>query len=349
MSELLFDFIFSPDEPNEKIINSFSEIINEKDLNVDYLKKISREIIGFEFEAGIDLLETLVSRKIDKIKIRIDLSGKVVNGNTYACYHPGLSNSKNFLNEPCFSVSKSMLRNSLTSYLNDSFSWGNILTWEHEIIHWLDDSLKKYNEETFFGIGDFQGKRFLSHLFDYRSEGLADLSNTLIGRNNITSMDSARKEFASEIKRVFKVPPSRKLFPDSALRKLDKNASYDIGPWMILHVLSCPENPDRFMGTEEIMLKQKNNNNYEPLEISSLIRNGLKIDNYTFLKYLTIPGLDGHPFLNSDQMRLIRKTMKMIPDGREDIKYYEKKYPEESSSIIKIIEFYNWFGHEQYK
>ena len=114
---------------------------------------------------------------------------------------------------------------------------------------------------------------------------------------------------------------------------------------MILHVLSCPENPDRFPGTEEIMLKQKNNDNYEPLEISSLIKNGLKIDNYTFLKYLTVPGLDGYPFLNSDQMRLIRKTMKMIPNGREDIKYYEKKYPEESSSIIKIIEFYNWFGH----
>ena len=225
MSGLPFDFIFCPDEPDENTINSFSDIINEKDLNVDYLKKISCESTGYEFEGGIDLLETLISRKIDKIKIRIDLSGKVLSDNTKACYHPGLSNSNNFLNEPCFSVSKRMLKDSLTSYLNDNFSWDNILTWEHEIIHWLDDSLKKYNEEFFFGTGDFQGKRFLSHLFGYRSEGLADLSNTLIRRNKITSMDLARKEFASEIKRVFKVPPSRKLFPDSALRKLDKNAS----------------------------------------------------------------------------------------------------------------------------
>jgi hypothetical protein len=346
MDDLVFDFIFCPDEPDEKIINSFSDIINEKDLNVDYLKKISRESISFEFEAGIDLLETLITRKIDKIKIRIDLSGKVLNENTYACYHPGLSNSKNFLNEPYFSVSKSMLRNSLINYLNDSFSWDNILIWEHEIVHWLDDSLKKYNEEFFFGKGDFQGKRFISHLFDYRSEGLADLLNTLIGRNNITSMESARKEFVSEIRRVFKVPPSKKLFPGSALRNLDKNASYNIGPWMILHVLSCPGNPDRFTGTEELMLKQKTNDNYEPHEIPSLIRNGLKIDNYTFLKYLTKPGVDGHPFLTGDQMRLIRKTMNTIPNGREDIKYYEKKHPEESGSIIKIIEFYNWFGHE---
>jgi hypothetical protein len=41
MGELVFDFNFSPDEPDEKIINSFSNIINEKDLNIAYLKKIS--------------------------------------------------------------------------------------------------------------------------------------------------------------------------------------------------------------------------------------------------------------------------------------------------------------------
>jgi hypothetical protein len=80
-----------------------------------------------------------------------------------------------------------------------------------------------------------------------------------------------------------------------------------------------------------------------------MLESALKIDNYTFLKYLTKPGVDGQPFLTGDQMRLIRKTMNTIPNGREDIKYYEKKHPEESGSIIKIIEFYNWFGHEQYK
>lgn len=349
MRGLLFDFIFSPEEPDEKIINSFSDIINEKDLSVDYLKKISRESTGYEFYVGIDLLEPLVSRKIDKIKIRIDLSGKVLSENTKACYHPGLSNSNNFLNEPYFSVSKSMLRDSLTSYLNNSFSWNNILTWEHEIIHWLDDNLKKYNEENFFGTSDCKAKRFLFQLFAYRREGLADLFDTLIGGNDITSMESARKKFATEIKRVFKVPPSRILNPAFALQKLDKNASYDIGPWMILHVLSCPENPDRFPGTEGMMLKQKNNEGHDSLEIPTMLKSALKINNYTFLKYLTVPGVDGQPFINPDQMRLIRKTMKMIPDGREDIKYYEKKYPEESSSIIKIIELYNWFANEQFK
>jgi hypothetical protein len=349
MGELVFDFIFSPDEPDEKIINSFSDIINEKDLNVDYLKKISRESIGYEFEVGIELLETLISRKIDKIKIRIDLSGKVVNDNTFACYHPGLSNSNNFLNEPSFSVSRSMLRDSLTSYQNNNFSFNNVLTWEHEIIHWLDDSLEKYNVEDFFGSGDYITKRFLYQLFAYRSEGLADLAGTLMGLNGITCMESARKEFSSEIKRVFKVSPSRKLNPEFTLQKLDRKASYDIGPWMIFHVLSCPEYSERFPGIEEVMLKQKDYDNYDQVEIISLLKNALNIDNYTFLKYLTLPGVDGQPFINTDQIRLIRKTMKMIPNGREDIKYYEKKYPEESGSIIKIIEFYNWFGNEQFK
>jgi hypothetical protein len=242
-----------------------------------------------------------------------------------------------------------MLRESLTSYLNNSFSNYNIRTWEHEIIHWLDDSLKKYNEEDFFGTGDYTAKRFLYQLFAYRSEGLADLAGTLAGMNNITGMESARKEFETEIKRVFKVSPSRKLNPEFALQKLDKKASYDIGPWMILHVLSCPENPDRFPGTEEMMLKLKNNENFDLTEIRSLLKNAMRIDNYTFFKYLTVPGVDGHTFLNPDLMRMIRKTMKTIPNGREDIKYYEKKYPEESGSIIRIIEFYNWFASQYYK
>lgn len=344
MSGLPFDFIFCPEEPDEEVMKGFSDIINEKDLNVEYLKKISCESIMTEFEEGLTSLKTLVTRKIDKIKIRIDLSGKVLNENTFACYHPGLSNSDNFMTEPSFSISRVMLRDSLMSYLSDDFSWWNIRVWEHEIIHWMDDSLKKYNEETFFGTGDFMGKSFLLHLFGYRSEGLADLSFTLNGGNSITSMELARKEFASEIKRVFKVPPSRKLIPESTLRNLNKNSSYYIGPWMILHVLSCPENRDRFPWTEGMMLKQKNNEGFDPDEIPTMLKSALKIDNYTFLKYLSRPGFDGQPFITGDQMRLIRKTMETIPNGREDIKYYEKKYPEESGSIIKIIEFYNWFG-----
>ena len=34
---------------------------------------------------------------------------------------------------------------------------------------------------------------------------------------------------------------------------------------------------------------------------------------------------------------------------KEYKKYYEKKYPEEYGSIIRIIEFYNWFASEYYK
>jgi hypothetical protein len=346
MGELVFDFNFSPDEPDEKIINSFSDIINEKDLNIAYLKKISCESIRYEFEAGITLLETFVTRRIDKVKIRIDLSERMFANKTIACYHPGLSNSKNFLNEPNFSVSKAMLMESLTSYFSNSISPNNIFTWRHEIIHWLDDSLKKYNEDTFFRTSNCSAKRFLFQMLNYRKEGLADLYDIFIGSNSINSMESAREEFSTEIKRVFKIPPSRKLQPESALRKLDKNTSYDIGPWMILHILSCPENRDRFPGTEEVLLKQKNHEVFDSMELPAILESGLKIDNYTFLKYLTIPGVDGHPFITGDQVRLIRKTMKTIPNGRDDIKYYEKKYPEESGSIIKIIEYYNWFGHE---
>jgi hypothetical protein len=346
MGELVFDFNFSPDEPDEKIINSFSDIINEKDHNIAYLKKISCESIRYEFEAGITILETLVTRRIDKVKIRIDLSERMFANKTIACYHPGLSNSKNFLNEPYFSVSKAMLMESLASYFSNSISPNNIFTWAHEIIHWLDDNLKKYNEETFFLTSNCSAKRFLFQMFNYRKEGLANMYDIFNGSNSINSMESAREEFAAEIKRVFKIPPSRKLHPKSALQKLDKNTSYNIGPWMILHILSCPENRDRFPGTEEVLLKQKNHEVFDSLELHAMMESALKIDNYTFLKYLTIPGVDGHPFITGDQMRLIRKTMKTITNGRDDIKYYEKKYPEESGSIIKIIEFYNWFGHE---
>jgi hypothetical protein len=346
MGELVFDFNFSPDEPDEKIINSFSDIINEKDLNIAYLKKISCESISYEFNAGISLLKSFVTRRIDKVKIRIDLSERIFANNTIACYHPGLSNSKNFLNEPYFSVSKVMLRESLTSYFSNSISSNNIFIWAHEIIHWLDDSLKKYNEETLFSTSKSSAKRFLFQMFKYRKEGLAVLCDIFIRGNFINSMESAREEFAAEIKRVFEIPPSRKLHPKYALQKLDKSACYKIGPWMILHVLSCPENRDRFPGTEEVLLKQKNHEAFDSLELPAILESGLKIDNYTFLKYLTKPGVDCHPFITGDQMRLIRKTMKTIPNGRDDIEYFEKKYPEESGSIIKIIEFYNWFGHE---
>ena len=77
--------------------------------------------------------------------------------------------------------------------------------------------------------------------------------------------------------------------------------NYEIGPWMILHVLSCPQNRNRLLEIDLVLLKLKNEENFDKIDQLILLEKVLEIDNFTFLKHLTVPGLDGHPFISPNQ------------------------------------------------
>lgn len=384
MSEFPFEFIFFPKQPNEELISIYSDILTEnarflsemlndnvifpsetidddiflaecisKIENVERiisdiqnkpvpdfesLKMHASKMIRNEFKEGFEKLSLLISRKIDKIIIKVYLSYH----SSHAAYHPTLSNPENNFNEPCFSISSVMLKESLSNYFFlERVSFDNVLTWEHEIIHWMNSSLKLLNEEIFIHEERSPGSRFLNLVFSYRKEGVAGLFSTLSCFEDITNMESARKNFLEVFNRSFKQLKATK----PIMNTLRNETLYEIGPWMILHVLSCPQNPNMFLGIDEVLLNIKNEKSMDELEQLILLEKALEIDNLTFLKYLTVPGVDGHPFITPEQMRTIRKKMGKIQNGREDIKFIQKKFPEGSKSIISIIEFYNWFGN----
>jgi hypothetical protein len=339
MSEFPFEFIFFPDEPDEKTIDSYSEFTDKGENKLDYLKFISKETIGNEFKEGFDNLSFLISKKIKKITIRVNL-WKMYN-NAYASYDASKSNPKNNFNEPYFTVSSEMLGVSLSFYDSGFSSLKNIRTWQHEIIHWMNSSLVQHNLEIVIERKKCPGSNFLNLICRYRKEGVAGLFETLRYMNPITSMELAREEFLKEIDFNFKQFHHAKY----SINNLREKTLYELGPWMILHVLSCPKYSNKYVGIEEVLQNLKDSYTFDQLEQLILLEQALEIENYNFIKYLTEPGVDGLPFITPEQMKLVRSKMGTIPNSREDIKFIEKKYPVESNSIISIIDLYNWFGN----
>ena len=88
--------------------------------------------------------------------------------------------------------------------------------------------------------------------------------------------------------------------------------------------------------------------NYQyPLQaaIYSLIREALEITNFTFLKYLTEPGLDGHPFIDKKDMSLLVNVTGQI--GMKTPK--DRSFDDRDSQIAgyyvnKTIKMYNHWG-----
>ena len=77
----------------------------------------------------------------------------------------------------------------------------------------------------------------------------------------------------------------------------------------------------------------------------ALVRKALEITNFTFLKYLTEPGLDGQPFISPKDMSLLVNVTGQIGLKSTKVKLFEDR----DSQIIdyyinKTIKLYNRWG-----
>ena len=159
-------------------------------------------------------------------------------------------------------------------------------------------------------------------------------------------MDSARKMFETELYRVFEISWKHpKDFESLSLNLPETGTFYDIGPWMVLHVLSCPGNPKRCEKINLVLENLKRGIRTRDNIIYSLIREALEITNFTFLKYLTEPGLDGHPFIDKKDMSLLVNVTGQI--GMKTPK--DRSFDDRDSQIAgyyvnKTIKMYNHWG-----
>jgi hypothetical protein len=307
-------------------------------------RELSCDIVWYHFTEAWDFLKSFLENvKIESIGFCIDLRP---NPNDLASVR--ISGSRPLRSaeaNPVFNISRVLLEEYLKSYWVRDYRlpFYESTALNHELLHVLDT----FKEED-FGLeeGRSRGKSVLLHLLRFRSEGIAQLLYTLVSGTGIRDIGSARKMFEKELFRVFEISWKHpKDYETLSLSLPDTDTFYNIGPWMILHVLSCPGNPKRYETINMILDNLKQDIKTGDDIIFPLIRKALEISNFTFLKYLTEPGSDGQPFIDKKEMSLLVNVTGQIGLKRTR----DKCFGDRDSQIIdyyinKTIKLYNRWG-----
>ena len=120
---------------------------------------------------------------------------------------------------------------------------------------------------------------------------------------------------------------------------------YDIGPWMVLHVLSCPGNPQRYENIDMILENLRQGIKMNEEIIFPLIGKALEISNFMFLKYLPESGADGHPFIDKKELGLLINVIGQIGlKAKKEIKFADRDSQISDYYTNKIIKLYNRWG-----
>jgi hypothetical protein len=225
--------------------------------------------------------------KINSLKIEIDLRESL---NYIAAYnHAGADISNgNFT----FVLSRDVFFN----YLNPAYKLplNCRYLWEHELMHLIDhNNIITRAFTPVSGIGSF----WINFLFMYRTEGVAELYAFLNGVKKLKNRDEAMKAFRTELASLngisWHAAHGEQLYMNMIFRT---NSFYDIGPWMVLHTLtcSCEHNSNWIDSTlDEVNTYGKASR----LMTFWIIRKALKLGNEQFIKELFNPGQDGQSFL----------------------------------------------------
>ena len=344
ISEIPFQFTFLPENPG---VMDFDCLPGYDALNEpagDEFRELCCDLVWYHFIEAWDTMKSFFeNERIESIGFCIDLMQET--DELAAVRVSGSRPLRSVEARPEFYISRTLLE----EYLRNYWEKGHVIpllestAMHHELVHVLD----KFKEEQFgLGEGRSRGKSVLLHLLRFRSEGIASLFHTLISRSGIRDIATAGKMFETELYRVFEISWKHPKDNEILSLNLPKTGTfYDIGPWMILHVLSCPGNPGRYEMINLVLENLKRGIRTRDDIIFSLIRESLEITNFTFLKFLTEPGLDDQPFIDKKEMSLLVNVTGQI--GMKVPK--DKSFGDRDSQIAdyyvnKTIKLYNHWG-----
>lgn len=344
ISNIPFEFTFIPENPGEKDIEGLTGNYDLKNPGGVDFRELCRDLVWYHFmEAWEDMRSFFEDTKIESIGFVINLTP---GSNNLASVR--ISRSRPFRSveaRPVFCISRTLLDEYLSSYwINDyRIPFFESTALHHELVHVLD----KFEEED-FGLeeGLSRGKSLLLHFLRFRSEGIAELLYILYSGTGIRDIGSARKMFETELYRVFEISLKNPRDYIKLSKELPETGSfYDLGPWMILHVLGCPGNPGRYGNIDKVL--ENLEQDFKPDEDTcfSLLRKALEISNYSFLKYITEPGPDGKPFISKKEMSAIVKMTGQIGLKKpNDISFEDRDVLISDYYTNKIIRLYNQWG-----
>jgi len=133
-------------------------------------------------------------------------------------------------------------RNLAFLYKNQPLSDHSLTVFEHEIIHFYDDIIAR--------CGKYRDSYSLINqcILRFRSEGIADLFYTYTGGNAIPSMTDALaafKETMDRLNQIIKGISKTEKKEDVLKKHLDGYFYYELGPWLMLKVLSLIGNENQ--------------------------------------------------------------------------------------------------------
>ncbi|MRS05060.1 hypothetical protein EG832_17870, partial [bacterium] len=344
ISQIPFEYTFLPDNPGAGETEGFPGNYNPDDSEGVDFRELCCDLVWYHFMEAWDCMKSFFEgEKIESIGFQIDLKPhtNLLASVRISRFRP----LRSVETRPVFYISRGLLEEYLKSYWEKDYEIPFLerTALHHELIHVLD----KYEEELFgLGEGRSRGKSVLLHLLRFRSEGIAELLCTLVSGTGVQDISTARNMFEAELYRVFEISWKHpKDYVTLSLNLPETDTFYEIGPWMILHVLGCPGNPKRFEMIRVVLENLERGRRTGDDIIFPLIRKALEITNFSFLKYLTEPGLDGQPFLSKKDMSLLvnvtgqiglKRTKGICLEDRDSqiIDYY----------INKTIKLYNRWG-----
>ena len=313
----------------------------DEDNLCDWDAMVCRVVEGHFREACKNLWPLIEGKHFTGISLGIDLIGMV--GGMASYYH---DHSKEDTGSYGFAVSYDVLKEYLTANLdsNHVVSQHVQFMWEHEVIHMGDH---RNLTEFRFNLRSTDVREFLIHyLLSYRNEGIADLWFYMNGHGSVKDPEVARQKFREDIHRFESMPWEE----ESVLKKNEYESMatylfYSVGPWMVLHALSCSHNEGISSLARSIAGRIIRDEAIPREDMIGLIMEAVKISNEDFIMSLTKPGLDGKPFIETGIIEQLAHRLGKISHKRE-IHPEDEEYNRVNDNLMK---FYNkiWSENRQ--
>jgi len=289
------DFYFSPDPEDieDDMIVDFPGNYDEEDSAGKCFFETSYDVVRTHFvRAFLNLSPVFEDRKFTSLNVCIDLAGIC---NATAAYWYGYTDV--MVGEYHFSVGRNVLKAFLKNYWDSSFSLNPfyMYIWEHELIHMLDHKYCSFQ----FSADSIDFREFWMHyLLSFRAEGIAGLYELMKGHNPVKEMNSARDNFKSDLL-MFAKPGAFDTGNTLPLRKniIDSSIYCSVGQWMVMHVLYCIGDSNLSALIQKVYSQIKKGEVVNECDILFILKHSFALDPETFIKSLTMPGLDGKEFV----------------------------------------------------
>jgi hypothetical protein len=250
----------------------------------DYIEQIEL-LVEREVQAAFERMKSILSGKhIRYISVFADIGGGGFGDDGVAALQYGSCKPSEGIYY--FTASSRMIYHALKCHFDSSLSIPRSIpsTWDHELIHLADldnilnaDSL--IHENSIASMYDF-------HLLHFRIEGLANLLSWMESASAVTDMDIARQLYVDERARIkpFLENPEDQKFSKSVDDVRDSFVFYDIGPLMVMDLLSRSINPE-VQNAATLLLDLKR----QGLDIDydlrmDVVQKALAFDNQAFLE-----------------------------------------------------------------